>query len=633
MAGDDTDIPQAGSAASNKEFEALLAFLSRSRGFDFMGYKRASLMRRVDKAMEAVGVKSYSDYLDYLQVHPEEFERLFNTILINVTAFFRDAPAWEYLSAEVIPRLLASKRENEPIRLWSAGCASGQEPYSLAIALAEKLGFSAFRERVKIYAADVDEEALAQARSAAYTPREVQGIPPLLLAKYFEFDAGRYVFHRDLRRALIFGRHDLLRDAPISRIDLLACRNTVMYFNADVQAQIMARFHFALADGGYLFLGKAEMLFSHSNLFMPVDLKRRVFVKIGTPGLRERLLLMAQAGVEPPVMPPDHDQRLREAVFAAGPVPQIVVDMNGNLVLANERALSLLRLAANDIGRPLRDLEVSYRPVELRSCIEQAQAERRAVSVMNVPYAPGGETLFVDVQIVPFQQGGTLLGVSVSFTDVTLAHQLAEDLQKTSRELETAYEELQSTNEELETTNEELQSTIEELETTNEELQSTNEELETTNEELQSTNEELQTINDEARMRSEEINHVNSFLEAILTSLRGGVIVLDRNLDVLVWNGRSQDLWGLRSEEAQGKPFLTLDIGLPVDALVAAVRACLTGASSHTEIILEARNRRGRGITCRVILTPMVGLGDIAGDIAGVILLTEELPPAPDRNE
>ncbi len=609
------------SESLDPEFEALLDYLRHSRGFDFTGYKRASLTRRVDKAMQAVGVTTYSDYRDYLEVHPHEFERLFNAVLINVTAFFRDPPFWEYLSEEIVTRILASKSNEEPIRLWSAGCASGQEPYSLAIAFAEKLGLDRFRERVKIYATDIDEEALAQARAASYAPREMHGIPPPLLEKYFEMEAGRYVFRKDLRRALIFGRHDLLQDAPISRVDLLSCRNTVMYFNAEVQARILTRFHFAVNNGGFLLLGKAEMLFSQGNLFLPLDLKRRVFVKVPKDGLRDRLM-MAQAEPEAPGLPLDSHLRLREAGFHTGPVAQVGVDLNGNLAMANERARALFRLSPRDIGRPLQDLELSYRPVELRSCIEQAYAGRRAVTVKAAPWTPpGGETTFLDTLIVPLQDGAAFLGVSISFTDVTRTRQLSEELQETNRELETAYEELQSTNEELETTNEELQSTVEELETTNEELQSTNEELETTNEELQSTNEELQTINDELRVRSGELNQVNAFLESILTSLRGSVIVLDRELRVQIWNSKSENLWGLRAEEALGKPFLTLDIGLPVESLIPAIRTCLAERRGQQELVVTARNRRGKTIRCKVLLMPMIGLKE---DVDGVVLLTEE---------
>ena len=260
-------------------FEALLEHVKTSRGFDFTGYKRSSLMRRVDRRMAQVGVASYVDYLDRLELQGDEFTSLFNTILINVTSFFRDAEAWQHLSQEVLPALLARKPVSQPLRVWSAGCASGEEAYTLAIVLAELMGLAEFRDRVKIYATDVDEEALAHARQAGYTEREVRGIPPELLERYFDQTGGRFVFRKDLRRSVIFGRNDLVQDAPISRIDLLVCRNTLMYFNAETQSRILTRFHFALASAGILFLGKAEMLLGHGTLFAPVDLKRRMFRK------------------------------------------------------------------------------------------------------------------------------------------------------------------------------------------------------------------------------------------------------------------------------------------------------------------------------------------------------------------
>jgi len=205
---------------------------------------------------------------------------------------------------------------------------------------------------------------------------------------------------------------------------------------------------------------------------------------------------------------------------------------------------------------------------------------------------------------------------------VTRYKRLQEELEHSNQELETAYEELQSTNEELETTNEELQSTIEELETTNEELQSTNEELETINEELQSTNEELQTINEELRRRTEELNQVNSFLESILTSMRGGVVVLDQDLRIQVWNYKAEDLWGLRAAEVNEKNFLNLDIGLPVDQLRNMIRSCLSKESESGEVTLDATNRRGKAIECKVTCTPLRSTND---EIRGVILHMEEI--------
>jgi two-component system CheB/CheR fusion protein len=209
----------------------------------------------------------------------------------------------------------------------------------------------------------------------------------------------------------------------------------------------------------------------------------------------------------------------------------------------------------------------------------------------------------------------------VTFIDVSLPRRLHEQLEHTNRDLETAYEELQSTNEELETTNEELQSTIEELETTNEELQSTNEELETMNAELQSTNEELQTINDELRMRTGELDEANDFLESLLISQRGGLVVIDPDLRISVWNDRSAELWGLRTDEAPGQHFLNIDIGLPVEELRQPIRAILTGDADRGTIELDATNRRGREFRCRVSLTPLINR---ARQIRGVILLMEE---------
>ncbi len=615
---------------SDPEFESLLDYLKRSRGFDFTGYKRASLRRRMDKRLQTLGISGYSGYTDYLEVHPDEFVLLFNTVLINVTTFFRDAASWDYLSSEIIPRILASKTPEEPIRLWSAGCASGQEPYSLAMALAETMGIDAVRDRVKIYATDVDEEALTQARAASYSAREVQSVPPALLAKYFDQEESRYVFNKELRRALIFGRHDLLQDAPISRIDLLACRNTVMYFNAEVQSGILSRFHFAIRDGGFLFLGKAEMIFSHTSLFLPLDLRRRVFVKIAKPSLRDQLLLMAQSGIEAAALPIDNPVRLWEAAFQTAPTAQIVVDLSGALAMANERARILFQLSGRDIGRLLQDLELSYRPLELRSRIALVEKERRTVSVKDVPWAAGSKTVFLEALFVPLQDNGTLLGVSISFSDITRYRTLSEELQAANHEMETAYAELQSANEELETTNEELQSTVEELETTNEELQSINEELETTSEEAQSINEELRTTNEELQERSSALNQVNAFMESILTSLRGAVIVLDGDLMVQIWNSQSQELWGLRPEEVQGRQFLTLDIGLPVESLMQPVRACLSGAAASQKIIVEAYNRRGRLIVCQVTVTPML---DPQSVICGVILLMEQQSPSSAEDE
>jgi two-component system CheB/CheR fusion protein len=607
--------------AEESQLDVLLDYLKRTRGFDFTGYKRTSLQRRIAKRMEAVGVDSHAAYVDFLEVHPDEFAFLFNTILINVTGFFRDTTAWDYLTTAVVPRALEANPEG-PFRVWCAGCASGEETYSLAMVLAEAMGEEQYLERVKIYGTDVDEEALTEARHASYSATAVEAVPAELRERYFERVEQRFAFRKQLRRAVIFGRNDLVQDAPISRIDLLTCRNTLMYFNAETQAQILSRFHFALNDWGYLYLGKSEMLITHADQFKPVSVQRRVFTKVARPTLRDRLLFTVAANGGDIAGAPG--SAAREGAFDAAPVAQIAVDAGDELILANENARALFGLSINDIGRPLRDLEISYRPVDLRSNIEVAHVDRRGIALSQVAATtPRGDERELEVLITPLYSGDEKLGTTITYADVTPQRRLQKELEGSKHELETAYEELQSTVEELETTNEELQSTNEELETTNEELQSSNEELETMNEELQSTNEELETINEELRQRSLELDEVNAFLETILTSLGVAVIVLDNDLSVRVWNAGSTDLWGVRADEAEGDHLFGLDLGLPVEQLKNPLRKIMRDGQDRVELVLDATNRRGKQIECKVVALPFSVDGNQA---SGAILIMEEMP-------
>ncbi|MBD0860374.1 PAS domain S-box protein [Gordonia sp. zg691] len=592
------------SVENGEDFEALLTYLRDTRGFDFTGYKRTSLMRRVHHRMGQVGIESFTEYLDHLQASADEFSALFNTILINVTAFFRDEDAWQSLRNTVIPQLLAQRGPDDPIRVWSAGCASGQEAYSLAMLLAEAVGAESFRQRVKIYATDIDEEALDEARQASYDRRAVENIPPDLLEAYFEKDGSRYVFTKELRRGVIFGRNDLVQDAPISRIDLLVCRNTLMYFNAETQRRVLGRLHFALAPQGILFLGHAEMLLSHSDRFTPFDLKNRLFRKsarfrgaIGNLPVESELAASPEAGGL---------SSLRDLAFRHSPVAQLVVTGDDTVAMVNQQAELMFGLSGRDIGRLLRDLEVSYRPTELRGYVEQAKVERRSSRIRDVEWSiQGGQSIWLEVHINPLVDAENgLLGVAVAFFDVSAMRALLDKLEDANRQLETAYEELQSTNEELETTNEELQSTVEELETTNEELQSTNEELETMNEELQSTNDELQAINSTLGERTVELSDAREFFDSIINSAEIGIIVVDRDMRITVWNLASEEMWGVSAAETTGQPLLGLDIGLPTEDLRPMVGNAFVDPSYTDSRELDAINRRGRTVRIRIRCSP-----------------------------
>jgi two-component system CheB/CheR fusion protein len=370
-----------------------------------------------------------------------------------------------------------------------------------------------------------------------------------------------------------------------------------------------------------LFLGKAEMLLSYDNLFAPIDLKGRLFRKVPSPAVPPGTLFAHSILPERRHNPGGTDE-LREHAFSTGPVAQVVLTTEDQVALINHQAEAMFGLSPRDIGRPLRDLELSYRPVELRGQVERVKIERRTLRLRDVEWQRGpSDTVWLDVQLNPLTSERGLLGVSVVFHDVSAARRLLDELEHANRQLESAYEELQSTNEELETTNEELQSTVEELETTNEELQSTNEELETMNEELQSTNDELQVINDRLSERSVELDDLNNFLESILTSLRSGVIVVDPEMRVIVWNRGSEELWGLRRDEANGQHLLNLDIGLPLAELRPLVRSALVDTDPVGEITIDAVNRRGRTVSVRVVASPLRSRN---GETEGAILVLEE---------
>ncbi|MCD9874271.1 CheR family methyltransferase [Streptomyces guryensis] len=605
---------------TDEELEELLGFLRDARGFDFTGYKRSSLGRRIRKRMTDTQITSYTDYRDRLETNAEEFNALFNTILINVTSFFRDPEAWTFLQREVMPELIARSGSEGEIRVWCAGCSSGEEAYSLAIMFAETLGLDETLERVKIYGTDVDDEALRDARSGLYPARSLEPLSSELRDKYFEQNGARFGFRSDLRRRVIFGRHDITRDAPISRLDLLICRNTLMYFNVEAQTQIIDRFHFALREGGCLFLGKAEMLLNDAERFEVMSMRQRVFRRRpgeATPPYQPAPVKI-RAGTGGELTSVARHRQLRDLILDATPSAALAVDSEGMVVLVTRHARVQFGLTATDIGRPFQDLEISYRPVELRSLVEQATHERRSVRINGVERRVADDVQYFDILVQPVTgSDGVPVATHITFTDVTVATQLKSEVKRVREDLETAYEELQSTNEELETTNEELQSSIEELETTNEELQSTNEELETTNEELQSGNEELETMNEEMRVRTEELDEARTFLEAVLTSVAAGIVVLDQGLKVKSWNRGAVDMWGLRPDEVLDQPFHGLDFGLPTAKLRETIERCVDTGRRGEPLPVQAVNRLGRSMICTVHCSPFDGHN------GGVVLLME----------
>jgi two-component system CheB/CheR fusion protein len=622
-----------GTEGAEPDFDKLIGFIQTHRGVDFRGYKKASLRRRITRRMEEVHTESFAAYNALLEAHPQEFAALLDTVLINVTSFFRDAEAWEALRREVVPRIVERHRAGgQPIRIWSAGCATGQEPYSLAMLFAEEMGGAeAMCHGAKIYATDLDEEALQSARQASYGAAEVESVPPALLERYFDHNGDRHVVRRDLRRCVIFGRHNIIHDAPIGHADLILCRNLLIYLETETQDVVLPRLHYALRDGGYLCLGKAETQLARSRLFEPVDLKHRVFRKVMQDWTRGPggSIAFTQGGAGLTAL--SRRARLQEAIIDGVAIAYLAVDMDGRLAFANPAAKRMLEVGEADIGRPFQDLPVSYRPAELRGRIEEAHALGRTVRLEHQEFQRSPtDPVRLSIEVTPlFGQDGRPFSTLLAFTDTTRAFLLGRELQAVQEGLETHVEELQSSNEELETTNEELQSTREELETTNEELQSANEELETMNEELRSTNEELEVANEELRRQSEQASEFRRYADAVLRSMAAGVVVLDRELRVLSWNRWSENVWGLRADEVAGQEFLILDSGLPVLQLRRDLHRVLAAEVPQISSELNALDRRGRQVRIRVRILPLLREGRAPG---GVVLVMEDVTEAA-RNE
>src|SRR5262245_6456385 len=341
--------------------------------FDFREYKEPSLARRIRARMSQVRQEGFEAYSRYLDQHAEEHVALFNTILINVTGFFRDPDAWAVLASDVIPRIVAAARDSRAIRVWSAGCSSGEEPYTVAMLLAEHLGERASDYLVKIYGTDVDEEALAAARHAVYRVDQLKDVSDDLVSRYFARDGQVYRLRRDLRRWCIFGAHNLTQAPPLSHVDLLICRNVLIYFTSELQERILSRFHYAVREDGFLFLGRSESLLARSRMFRPVQLKWRIFER--TPSMARQVAAVLpereghgagspETATRNEPAPPLRAQRALDAL----PSGVIVIDTSDTILTWNPAAEALFDIpVASAIARKFRDLDVSYRVEGLRA--------------------------------------------------------------------------------------------------------------------------------------------------------------------------------------------------------------------------------------------------------------------------
>jgi two-component system, chemotaxis family, CheB/CheR fusion protein len=539
-------------AEAPKDIDRILQMIAERTGTNLAEYKLATINRRVGRRMALHKIRSLGDYLHYIEQAPKELDLLLKDILISVTSFFRDSEAFQALK-RALPSIIKSKEKGESLRIWVPGCATGEEAYSIAMLLYEQLGSKANQYNIQIFGTDLDQDAIIQARKGIYPMATVVDMDKEMVAKYFSQADNTVQVVKSIREMIVFAKQDLTRDPPFSHLDLISCRNLLIYFNSNLQKKIVPMFHYVLNGEGLLFLGKSESIGQFSDLFAPMVKKWKIFQRrdtMRTPlvdfavGKRLRYLGKGAPGTPPRPKDVPIKQVFAESVINAMGNCAVMIDERQEIVFVQGDVAPYLTLAQGEIGLSVLNMARSGIRLDLRAIIHKATRENRFVRSNKINYQYNGSNHQLILHAGPAtgpNESNTL--TLVMFEEVAPlaesehdqpAHKPTGDprMLELEQELASTREHLQTTVEELETTNEELQSLNEELQSSNEELQSSNEELETSNEELQSTNEELTTVNEELQVKSGELAEANTDLENILNRSGIAMIIVNNQLKV-----------------------------------------------------------------------------------------------------
>lgn len=531
--------------------------LRRRLGHDFSQYKRSTMLRRVQRRMQVLGLSRAEDYLRRLGETEKEADLLFRDLLINVTCFFRDAEAFDHLRREVIPELLRGKGAADTIRIWTPGCSSGEEAYSIAILVSEALMRMDARPRVQIFATDIDEPMLQKARAAKYPHAAVRDVPVELLDRYFFAQDDDYALVQSIRDMVRVSNHNLIKDPPFSRVDMIVCRNLLIYLNPALQQRLVPVFHYALRAGGWLFLGSAENIHARNDLFDTVDAAARVFKRKG--GLRQSVhmplslestvsvQMTEQEGIGS-APTPDRDPVARAVMEFYAPA-HVVVNAVNDVVRSSTRTGRFLELAEGSLSARITDLAKRALRPPIRSLLDAVRRTGKRSVRRGIAVGDRDETFLVDLSAHPLSKDEVLLVFQdhvprPSGPDEDLAQTIDED---NVRQLE----------DELDETRLKLRTTVEELETSNEELKSTNEEMMSMNEELQSTNEELATVNEELKNKVDQLARANSDLENFIESTQIPTVFLDNKLRIRSFTPATRALFRFQ-EQDKGRPLSDL---------------------------------------------------------------------------
>jgi len=592
--------------------------LRQRLGHDFSQYKRSTMLRRIQRRMQVIGASDGERYLDWLRNRVDEADLLFRDLLINVTCFFRDSEYFDYLRREVIPALLQGRGAGDTIRVWTPGCSSGEEAYSIAILMAEAISRMRARPAVQIFATDIDEQMLQKARNASYPHGVVKDVPLELLDRYFYAQEDDYVLTQPIRDMVRVSNHNLIKDPPFSRVDLISCRNLLIYFNPSLQQRLIPVFHYALRQKGYLFLGSAENIAGRSDLFDTADSPAKVYRRRGAqrqsvtmPLLVQPLAHMSIDEVSEPRQNPAMqrgDAVIRRVMERYAPA-HVVVGHDYEILRASSRTGKYLELAEGRPSTKVTELAKRGFRSAVRGVLDDARRNQKRTVKRDLRIEGDEDTQVVDLIADPINDNDILL----VFQDIASSRRDVEgdsDIEVDNYSHEVRIEQLED---ELDEARSKLRTTVEELETSNEELKSSNEEMMSMNEELQSTNEELATVNEELKNKVDQLARTNSDMQNFIESTQVPTIFLDKRMRIRNFTPATRALFRFQDQD-RGRLFSDVVARVDQQRLEQWGRQVLeTGNSLEEEVALDS------GKECYVLR--VLPYRDAQGAIDGVILV------------
>ncbi|WKZ18028.1 MAG: chemotaxis protein CheB [Candidatus Jettenia sp. CY-1] len=587
--------------------QKILLLLKKKTGNDFSSYKKNTIYRRIERRMKLHDIEDVANYVRYLEDHPDEVQLLFKELLIVVTSFFRDADAFDVLKKKILPGMLEDKPENYTIRIWVPGCATGEEVYSIAIVLREYMDELDREFKVQIFGTDIDESAINVARNGSYPSNIALDVTPRRLRRFFITEDNYYRIKKEIRESVVFAVHNIINDPPFTKMDLISCRNLLIYLDNDLQNKVIPLFQYSLKPGGILFLGPSESIGGFVNLFTALDKKWKFFKSKGTIlttheiSFTERDDMHAIANLEKGINTEESkgiretniEELAHKVLMESFAPPCVIVNAKGDILYIHGRTGNYLEPAHGEASLNIIDMAREGIRYELHSAIHNAFKQKKTISYEKLRVKTNGDVKTINLTVKPVTESKTkqplllviFTNTSPNQVEVKKGKGKGKSLDAHSRrieilewELKYTKDDLQATIAELQASNEELKSLNEEMQSTNEELQSTNEELETSKEELQSVNEELITVNSELQSKIELLSRSENDMKNLLDSIKLGTIFLDSNLFIKRFTVEATKVFNLIPSDI-GRPIghivsnleyenLTADVHLVLDKLV-----------------------------------------------------------------